>query len=68
MTVTVVDCSREDHVALKTSPARLRVETPAHGRPQKFDGEVLFYFRECPKCLSTLAIEPEIEAQARETD
>lgn len=57
-----------DHVALKTDPRRLRTETPAAGRPQVFDGVVEFYWRECGSCYSSIAVEPDVELQARETD
>ena len=54
-----------DHDRLKSDPEHLRAATPAHGRPQLFDGIVEFYFRECPVCVSTIAIEPEVEMAAR---
>lgn len=65
MSKLVPDCSIDDHVVLKTDPVRLRSATPVHGRPQKFEGEILFYFRECPACGSSLTIEPEVEEAAR---
>jgi hypothetical protein len=64
----VMSCTPAEHELLKTDPMRLRTETPTQGRAQMFDGEVEFFWRECGRCASSLAVEPAVEAQARETD
>lgn len=61
---SLVNCTPDDHAALRSNPQRLRRETPT-GRPQMVEGAVEFYCRECPACLSTLAIEPAVEEAAR---
>lgn len=58
-------CTSDDHNKLKTDPARLANETDV-GKPQKDEnGVVEFYWRDCPSCASSLAVEPETETSAR---
>ena len=56
-----VRCTTAEHEVMKADVTRLRIETRAPGRPQVIDDEIVFYFRECLRCFSTLTLEPTLE-------